>query len=384
MGGEIILEWTSADIPGALEACTKEGVTILELAPPQGLTVRIRIHREDLIRLQEIAEKRGDSLRQIRRLGAYWKLLRWYRHWVLFHGLAAILLLTVWLPTRVLFLRVEGNVQLPSQMILEKAAECGIAFGADRGAVRSEQVKNALLNAIPQLQWAGINTIGCTAVITVEERADHTDTEVALPGNVVAVCDGVLEEITAVRGTAVKKPGQAVRAGEMLISGYTDCGGLILFSGAQGEAYGRTIRKISARTPEICLQKTEDTGSVTKISLIIGKNRINFYEDSGILDTGCVKMYSENYMTLPGGMVLPIKLVIQTVIPCQWQEAPLDAGTTERVLAEQAVHYLSSQMIAGQILSRKSSVDGYRYHAEYICREMIGKLVHEEIVQHYG
>lgn len=31
-------------------------------------------------------------------------------------------------------------------------------------------MKNALLSAIPELQWAGVNTYGCRAVISVRER----------------------------------------------------------------------------------------------------------------------------------------------------------------------------------------------------------------------
>ena len=384
MGGEIILELTSADIPGVLDTCAKAGITILELTPPRGLSVRIRIRRQDLTQMQEIAEKRGDSLRQVIRLGIYWDILKLSRHWLALAGIIGILLLSAWLPTRVLFIRVEGNTRLPSRMILEKAADCGIVFGADRGEIRSERMKNALLDAVPQLQWAGVNTVGCTALITVEERSVQENAQIPVPGNIVAECDGILEEITVVRGTGMKKPGQVVRAGEVLISGYTDCGGVILFSGAQGEAYARTMRKISAVTTDFVYRKSAERDSKTKFSLVIGKNRINFYEDSGILDTGCVKMYSENYLTLPGGLVLPIRLIIQTEIPCLWTEESYDSAAAEGLLEEQSSEYLSSQMIAGQILSVKPSATDYQYYAEYVCREMIGRLIHEEIVQSYG
>jgi hypothetical protein len=170
----------------------------------------------------------------------------------------------------------------------------------------------------------------------------------------------------------------------VLISGYTDCRGVILFSGARGEAYGRTMRHVRAVTAESVQQKVEQLSASKKISLVIGKNRINFYEDSGIFNTGCVKMYSEKYMTLPGGFVLPIKLLIQTEIPCLWLEAPLEPAAVEELLEERTSMYLTSQMVAGQILSVKASATDYQYDAEYICREMIGRWVHEEIIQDYG
>ena len=86
---------------------------------------------------------------------------------VLLAGLGILFLLAMYLPSRVLFIRVEGNMQIPDRQILAAAEECGIRFGASRREVRSEKVKNALLSSVPQLQWAGVNTAGCVATISV-------------------------------------------------------------------------------------------------------------------------------------------------------------------------------------------------------------------------
>ena len=43
--------------------------------------------------------------------------------------------------------------------------------------IRSEKVKNSLLQRIPQLQWAGINTDGCVAVISVREKTAIKNSE---------------------------------------------------------------------------------------------------------------------------------------------------------------------------------------------------------------
>ena len=70
-----------------------------------------------------------------------------------------------------------------------------------------------------------MNTRGCVAVISVRERPEEA--QVDRPGTVSAVTaaqDGIIERVTVTNGTALCRPGQAVRAGETLISGYTDCG----------------------------------------------------------------------------------------------------------------------------------------------------------------
>ena len=90
--------------------------------------------------------------------------------YVLIIGLMLLLFFSVWLPSRVLFIEIQGNDTLSAQSILEEAKDCGIIMGASRRFVRSQQVKNTLLDKLPQLQWAGVETIGCVAVITVRER----------------------------------------------------------------------------------------------------------------------------------------------------------------------------------------------------------------------
>ena len=384
MGDDVILELTSADLPKALATIMKSGIEITDIREISALSVHFRVSREDANRLIPIMENQGNSIRQIKTLGIYQKFRSLTRHWVLLLGIAVLLILTAWLPTRVLFLRVEGNHYLPSTMILEKATQCGISFGAERGEVRSEHAKNALLDLLPELQWAGINTYGCVGVITVEEREIHSPSNQERPGNIRASKDGIILEITALSGTAAVKVGQAVREGDLLISGYTDCSHVLLFQGAEGEVYGRTLRKISAKTPEDCMVRTINHDSKQKFSLIIGKKRINFYEDSGILDTGCVKIYKEYYMMLPGGFLLPIKLVVETSIPWDLQEDQRASEDALPLLEEQVAAYLQTQMIAGSVLSAKGSADGYSYTGEFICREMIGRMTYEEIVTEYG
>ena len=384
MKDEITLELTSADIPGALSALTGADVTLSSVTERDGLTVRLTILRQDLDTLRTIAEKRGDSIKQISRFGLTWRLRPIGRHPLLLLGILMILVLTVWLPTRVLFFRVEGNNQIPARLILEKASQCGITFGAERGEVRSERMKNALLDTLPQLQWAGINTYGCVAVITVEERSTPHRFIGPDAASMVAVRDGLIREVTVTRGTALCQVGQSVRAGEVLISGYTDCGGTILAQRAEGEVYAETMHQMIVLTAPNLTSRGDLLRTVTKISLILGKKRINFYEDSGILDTTCVKMYSEYYMTLPGGLTLPVTLVLE-----EWRYYDTTNGTVsqeqeERILTEYSRDYLHSRMVAGQILTEKRHFLDDTLFSEYICLEMIGRIRYEENTDIYG
>lgn len=387
LGGMAEVSLTSADPAGALSAINAAGIPVFGAdRSDEDIVSRFWIRRQDYRRLYRLCDARGYELKLIKRRGIYWTVRRLLRRPVLLAGALIFLLAAVYLPGRVFFFRVEGNVTVPARLILEKCGQCGISFGASRREVRSERMKNALLEAIPELQWAGINTSGCTATISVRERTDtQPPAQARGVSSIVAARDGVITQCTVTRGNALCRVGQAVKAGDMLVSGYTDCGISIVATRAEGEIYARTERTLRVVTPSVWHQKGEITGQEKKYALILGKKRINFYQGSGISDTGCDKMYTETYLTLPGGFVLPVALVTETWV----SRSEAEAGIPEQpeALSEFARAYLSGHMIAGQILRQEEATaaeDGlYCQYGKYACIEMIGQTRSEEIIKPY-
>jgi similar to stage IV sporulation protein len=343
----------------------------------------------DYKRLRRLAKKRGERAEIIRREGVYWALRRFIHRTVLLFGMVLLCFLTLYLPSQIYFVEVEGNAKVPAALIIEKVAECGIDFGANRREIRSEKVKNALLQAVPELQWAGINTYGCRAVISVRERPQEE--KIQTKGNVssiVATRDGVIQEITVRSGNRLCVPGQAVKAGQVLISGYTDCGICIRATHADGEVFAQTRRDLMMVLPLEYTQKRQYRGQVKKYSLLIGKKLINFSKGSGISTSGCDKMYSVDYITLPGNLRLPVALVTETVVSYDASQNSIEKETAQGLLTSFSTGYLSDTMIAGQIIQRFETVQWSDavcvLYGRYACVEMIGKTRLEENLNDYG
>ncbi len=386
LDGVVTVELTSADLRGAMALIQKEGFQLRELESPDDLTLRFQLRRREYKRLRKLCEKRGEELRALSHKGLYWTLMGLKERPILVLGLTLLVILSIWVPGRVFFVQVEGNGSIPARQIVEAAAQCGIGFGASRRQVRSEKIKNALLEAMPQLSWAGVNTYGCTAVITVRERADIAK-EPQLPkvSSIVASRDGIIRQMTVLRGNAVCTVGQAVKAGQVLISGYTDCGLTIQAVAAQGEIFGETNRTLTAVCPANYAQRREETSRKQKISLIIGKKRINFTNSSGNSDTLCAKIYEENYISLPGGFVLPVAIAVETWT--FYETAETDYPSAEQLLTAFAQGYLPTQMLAGKILLSQEELaqqDGlWQLRGSYSCYEMLGITRIEENVPDY-
>ncbi len=381
------LELTTADPMGALAAIRNAGIELRQIEQKTDLTLIFCVSRREISQVKRLTGRRGERVK-IRKLGGiYWYINNIFKRPVLLVGLAVLIFLSLWTPGKVFFIQVEGNHTVPEQLILERAAECGITFGTTAREVRSENMKNKLLSSMEQLQWAGINTYGCVAVISVKERAVNEETDEAHGvSSIVASRDGIVDVVTVLQGSAACVPGQVVKEGQTLISGYTDCGIKIQATQADGEVFAYTKRKLTAVSPLSCDIRGSNMAVEKKYSLLIGKKRINLYNNSGILDGSCVKMYLRQYVTLPGGFVLPLAILTETWIYYEAEEG--NAEVTQLQLQEFASSYLCTLMTAGAIRSANETVVSDEavmiLQGDYNCYEMIGITHIEEIWENYG
>lgn len=384
-----MLQCVSAEPAAMLQHMNTAGVTLFDVIFVSPLCVRMTFQIKHLRQVQTILKNRGERIESIQVHGLFPWVQRFYNRPVLLLVCLFLVLLTCLLPTRILFVTVDGNKNVPTQMVIEKANECGISFGAKRSFVRSEKVKNELLSAIPDLKWVGINTRGCVATISVCEKEPEIFEKKSMQKacSIVAQRNGIILTCTALKGRLLCTVGQAVKEGEVLISGYTEKDFLLTATCAEGEIIAQTVRHLQLLHPVNTARRGAITGKYTRYSLLVGKKLINFYKDSGICDAGCAKIYKQNYLTLPGGFCLPIAVITES-----WTCFANDAATCclddPSWMSVAAEDYLTDHMIGGQIQHSSVSVGASEVVCEltglYSCTEMIGQVRSEENLLEYG
>ena len=90
-------------------------------------------------------------------------------------------------------------------------------------------------------------------------------------------------------------------------------------------------------------------------------------------------MYSQRYLTLPGGLRLPVALCVERIT---WYETADITVADLSWLEERAQAYILSQMLSGEIRSSNMQIyfeDGFcGLYGTYRCRELIGRVRSEE------
>jgi sporulation protein YqfD len=381
---KIIIRVTCADIPALLNAINASDISLRNVSIKDDLSICITIKSTDIAILRNICNKYSASWMIVDKCGLYYKIIYAIKRPVLMLLLCTVVFLSCYLPSRILFVSVEGNKLVPTNKILEAAENCGIALGANRRQVRSEKMKNSLLQAIPELQWAGINTTGCVAVISVGEKSEKEilSKQDARVSSIVASRDGIIQSYTVQHGNALCSIGQAVKKGQVLISGYTDCGIVTKATQAQAEVKAYTYREIEAVSPAPVSVRGDMKTTNTQYAIRIGKKLIKLYKDSGNLGTTCAKIYEERYAKLPGGYILPIALVKETTH--YFELAPIQNSQDSDWLRNYCEEYLCGIMISGEFVSTKADVSVSDNAAvllgKYMCLEMIGTVKYEQMM----
>lgn len=380
-GKRIVIEIISADVAGILNRLNHSDVTILDTNLIDELTVQITVVRKAVPVIRSVLAKESVHYKVISPYSAG-KLIDTILHrpllWV---GVCTMIILTLYLQGRVLFVRVEGNKTVPTNMIIDSAKQCGIAFGSSVADLRNEKVKNELLQNIEALKWIGIETRGCVVTIHVQEDdvTEETHDPISDGSHIVSVCDGLITDINATSGQLQCKIGQAVLKGQVLISGYTDYGKVVKYSHAEGEIYAQTRHEMELFAPDDYQYRTDSVNTTTRYSVKIGNKLINFSSNSGISPADCVKIYEEHPWVLPGGYLLPVTLVVETWTSYE-TNAFASADTSDHGWIKNVAHdYLHKKMIAGTVIMEEfdftCSTFGCRMVAQYLCEEMIGRSV---------
>ena len=385
VSGKAMLKLTSADLTGAFNKLTVQGFELSQIVYLDEISAHLIVNTAVLKHLCIELDRIGVKYSVIRRNGIRLTLSSVIHRPILSVLIAMLILLTLVLPGKVLFIRVEGNRRVSTNEVLENAQECGIVFGASAAKVRSEHVKNALLSKMDDLQWAAVNIKGCVAVISVKEKEciNYAESLSEQGSSIVASIDGILLDVIATSGQSRCVSGQAVKKGQVLISGYVNYGNILKICNAEGEVYALTKRNLEIISPQNYSSRRNVLHTVTKFSVRIGKKLINLSESGGIYPGSCVKIYSEKQLRLSSANHLPVTLIKETVI--YYDTVVLSTTNdphTHDFVEQYAKTHILDQMIAGFVKNEEFSFTCTQFACKmkgnYICEEMIGRTVYHK------
>lgn len=268
------------------------------------------------IKAKKLCEKHSIPIRVGDRIGLPSLLFRLRRRLGLCVG-ACLACLLVILSGRFLWdVRVTGNEAVSDGEIRSILSDCGLSVGARIGEIDPAEIELNALLATDRLSWISVTIEGTVARVQVIENTPPPPAEPTSPANLVAECDGEIVYLELLRGTPVVTAGQAVKKGDLLVSGLRDSATLgIVSERAAGRVMAKTERVFHIEVP---LERTEKCYGEAQI-LGIEVNFFGFsrkiYKKDRTAGASCDIIKTEINADAAGLADLPFGAVLVKAIP---------------------------------------------------------------------
>lgn len=300
-----------------LNRCAAEEIAFWDLRYRDANCLALSMSARDYRRIRPVARASGCSVRLTGKRGALYEGRRLLRRAVLLMGVLC-LCGAMWLMNAVILsFDVTGCETVAPAAVLDALRAEGVGIGTLTRRVDASELRDRILLAMPELSWFTVTIRGSHAVVDVRERGKTPEIpDRSRPADIIADRDGVIEILRASHGEELVKPGEAVQAGQVLVSGlvHLRLEEKTMLTHAEADIFARVWHQSTAALPLFGETKVPTGRKSVRYALSIGKFRINFYGKGGNPFAKCDKIIDRYEVALSDGSILPVTWIRETSI----------------------------------------------------------------------
>ncbi len=233
-----------------LNLCAKEGIGIWDVHHRDGvMTARVMASNYRLLR--SCAAKAGMKLKVQQRHGFSFVIYRYRKRIGVLVGIGLFVLILTVSSNFVWTIKVEGNEQMDSAVIMQTMEGLGLRAGVMKSSLDISTMELEGLKKLNELSWLSVNIRGSVATIEVRERTMPPEMlDEKTPCNVIASADGYIVRLEAYEGSTKVQIGDSVVKGDLLISGIMESKlETTRFVHARGIVIANTSRVVETEVP---------------------------------------------------------------------------------------------------------------------------------------
>lgn len=349
----------------------------------KGDVMDICVSQKDIKKIGKIAKKSGMKMKVLKKRGLPFILHRYKNRvgiplgCIIFFGILFLLSGYVW---EIKYDLKESEVS--KEVLSETLSELGLNVGSKIEDIDFYMLQNECLLNLPELNWIGISREGTR--ITVRAR-DKVETPILYtedtPCSVRATADGQLLTVLPYEGRMVKKIGDTVKKGDIIVSGISMSSyGEVITTHARADVTATTYYTKKLFIPKETEERITTGENITEKSLFFFGKTIKFLLNSRNYGEEYDIINSSRYVNF-WGVTLPVG--INETVYEKYEMKSFSRNENEmRIACEDAVKEMEEKEFSDKtVIERKISTlvteDGYEITLRYQCEEDIG---YEEII----
>lgn len=312
----------------------------------------------DADRAIRIGSRAGTEVTVLRKRGALHFLRRFRRRLYLLllplPFLAAFLVLSTFLWE----FDVTGCETLSRAEVLTALEAAGVYPGVSGLRLDNAQIRSRMQASLPELAWCTVQVHGSRALVVIRERREPPEIiDESLEREVAAAKPGVIERLSVLQGKAAVKRGEAVLAGQTLISGsLTDRQGDTRRVHAQGRVLAQTWVQQTLELPLTVREKVYTGEKSVSRALVIGDLRLNFGFGSRISYESYDTINRKNRVGI-FGLRLPITVIREEAREYRLIEGSASEEESRAVLEARLMDRLRRELPKAEIRNTQFSAE---------------------------
>lgn len=259
--GRVRLRVTGAHIERVINEAARRDIILRNVRREGSKAMTCALSYDDFFRMRLVFRELHCHVRILSRSGLPYLRTRLRARAVFAVGAVACLIVLLAMTQLVWGLRVIGADAYDEEALFRALESGGVHIGMHRETLDSDALDLALRGAFDDISLVTARMRGLTLEVEIV-RAEPGPVifERDTPVDIVASCDGVIERVLALEGTAIVQPGQRVRKGDVLIRGAAIAPGGEIQVHALGEVLARVWVEGAGDAPDT-LERSRLTGN---------------------------------------------------------------------------------------------------------------------------
>lgn len=226
----------------ALTLCAQNGITLWGNELKDG-KIECFISVREFKYLRALIRGKGVRVHIIKKYGLPFITNRYKKRVGILAGAVSFFLILQFMSGYIWIIDVDGNEKIKEKAVIDACRTIGITEGIKKNSIYPKLEREKLILQLDGVAWASINIEGCRLTVNITETKEK-ETEDEEYTNLLATADGIIEKMDIVSGTSVVSVGQAVKKGDLLVSGIVETTTGTRFVKSKGTVLARSQREI--------------------------------------------------------------------------------------------------------------------------------------------
>lgn len=271
----IVVEVRIGDIEKFINTIWKNKIRIMNLLRFNANLIQFKIPLKDYKQMVKITRESGGKLKIVGRHGIGFLLFRLKNRISILFGIAAFLFCIYYLSTFIWQIDITTEKNIAPYDVRQDLKSIGISPGIRKSNLNVYNIEEKLMQKNNNIMWARARIYGSKLKIKIVERQEIPDIKKNNEtGDVMAKKSGQVLRVYTTSGTAVVKPGDIIKKGQMLIKGEEGKEDNVYKVNAKGKIIAKTFNENSAKVMLIRHERKRTGRQAKNYFITIGDKKL--------------------------------------------------------------------------------------------------------------